>query len=180
MRLTLALLGALACACQSSSEPTPPPIVGPEPTPHVRRGIDADAPIPPMESLAFMVGRWEGTAFGGKVEETWGPSMKGTMLGSFRLVEKDGPSFYELMVIREIDGRPTLQVKHFYADLTPWETGKEAVDFPLLAVEGQTAWFDGLTWKRDGDHLLGYLSMSTNGRVSEVEFKLHLDPGIEE
>ena len=147
------------------------------PTPHVRRmeavrSLDSKLPDPPpLAALDFLVGRWEGEAFGGWVEESWGPAKAGSMLGSFRLVVDGQTSFYELMVIEAVEGRPTLRVKHFSPDLEPWEQGKNSVDFALIDVEGTTAWFDGLTLHRSADWLLGYLAMSQDGTISEVEFR---------
>ncbi len=167
MARAAAALCAVA-ACQApAGEATEPSEVRTGPTPHVRTMPTSATPAPPMESLEFLVGRWEGEAFGGWVEEAWGPVVGGTMLGTFRLVSEDAPSFYELLVLDEVDGRPTLHVKHFHPDLVPWEEGAESVDFPLIAVQGNTAWFDGLTMHQDGDRLIMYLAMKSKDELSE-------------
>lgn len=167
--MRLALFGLLlVAACQSpAGEPSEPPEVRTGSMPHVRSMPTSATPAPPMDSLAFLVGRWEGEAFGGWVEEAWGPNQGGTMLGTFRLVNEEGPGFYELLVLDELDGRPTLHVKHFQPDLTPWEEGAESVDFPLIAVQGTTAWFDGLTIHQDGDDLIMYLAMKGKDGMRE-------------
>ncbi len=156
-------------ACSSTPAPVEPPAVrGSAETPHLLELADDAAPAPGIESLDFLVGRWEGEAFGGWVEESWSPLKGGAMLGSFRLVKEDGPAFYELMLITEMEGRPHLRVKHFSADMSPWEEGAESVNFPLLEVEGQTAWFGGLTMHRVGDDHLVYLAMKgSKGAVTE-------------
>lgn len=44
----------------------------------------------------------------------------------------------------------TYRLRHFNADLTGWEDAKggKAVDFPLVAVEENAVFFDGLTLRR--------------------------------
>ena len=163
----------LVAACQGTGSPQAAPELGSAPTPHILRlGPKPELP-PPLEALDFLVGHWEGEAFGGWAEESWGPAKAGSMLGSFRLVHGDQTDFYELMVIEVVEGRPTLRVKHFGADLMPWEEGTESVNFPLIAVDGTTAWFDGLTLHRSGKEMLGYLALTNQGEVSEVTFHYH-------
>lgn len=128
-----------------------------------------------MADLDFLVGRFEGEAFGGWAEENWSPMRGGTMLGSFRLVKDDGPAFYELMILADVDGRPAIRVKHFGPGMEPWEEGADSENFPLLEVEGTTAWFGGATYHRVGDQLLIYLAMRrASGEVAEEVLRLRL------
>lgn len=144
------------------------------PTPHILKAEQAAAGEYSLEDLDFLVGHWEGEAFGGWAEESWGPAKGGSMLGSFRLVNGGKTVFYELLLLVERDGRPVMRVKHFNADMSPWEEGADSVDFHLLRAEGSTAWFGGLTLARVGERLVGYLAMSHDGEVSEVMFSYEL------
>ncbi|MFT7678717.1 MAG: hypothetical protein ACI8QC_002714 [Planctomycetota bacterium] len=168
--LTLASCTSLGSGPQVPSAPT----FNEGPTPHILRADPAPAGEYGLDDLAFLVGHWEGEAFGGWAEESWGPAKAGSMLGSFRLVTGDRTAFYELLLLVQRDGRPVMRVKHFAEDLTPWEEGADAVDFELIRVEGSTAWFGGLTLARAGSTLVGYLAMSQGGEVSEATFSYQL------
>jgi hypothetical protein len=168
------LLGALLLAACRSSAPlaVEPPVRGTAELPHILsldqhgEGIS----IPAIAELDFLVGRWEGEAFGSWAEENWAPARGGTMLGSFRLVKDGAPLFYELMVLAELEGRPQIRVKHFGPGMEPWEEGAESENFPLIDVEGTTAWFGGATYHRVGDELWIYLAMNggDDGSVEEL------------
>lgn len=181
--LVIGVIG-LAVACRStpmSDDDTgaEPPLRGKAATPHLLE-LDAGAPgverdTPSIGQLDFLVGRWEGEAFGGWVEENWAPMRGGTMLGSFRLVKEGSPAFYELMLVAEVDGRPALRVKHFGPGMEPWEEGAESENFPLLDVQGTTAWFGGATYHRVGNALEIFLAMTgQSGEVREERLRFRL------
>ena len=176
MRLVTALSAlAVVASCQTRpSSPAEPPRIGSAATPHVVEGTDPAAPAPTIEDLDFLVGRWEGEAFGGWVEENWSPAKGGSMVGHFRLVADGEPVFYELMLITEVEGQLAIRVKHFQPDMTPWEEGAESVNFPLVRVEGTTAWFGGLTIHRTGDMIRMYLAMNEAGEVKEEVLSFRL------
>lgn len=121
--LLSALLAApLLAACRSTALlPMDPAARGAAETPHiVSLGEHGEGTaVPAISELDFLVGRWEGEAFGGWAEENWAPARGGTMLGSFRLVKDDAPVFYELMVLVELEGRPQIRVKHFGPRMEP-------------------------------------------------------------
>ena len=128
-----------------------------------------NAPEANIQELNWMVGRWEGEGFGGTVEETWNPAIGGTMIGSFRLVTEKGPDFYELLVIMPEGESLAYKVKHFNPDLSGWEEKDDYVTFPLVRLNQDTAFFEGLTIIRDGDQLRHYLSFtSKEGAVQET------------
>lgn len=111
----------------------------------------ADSGTATVDDVAWLAGRWHGEAFGGTFEETWNPPSGGTMVGMFKLLHDGRPGMYELMRIAEIDGRVTLEVKHFSADFTAWEERDETVRFPLLEARDGYAAFDGLVFERQPD-----------------------------
>jgi hypothetical protein len=72
-------------------------------------------------------------------------------MGMFRQTSAEGGlRFYEFYSIQENAGSLVLKVKHFNPDLTGWEEKNDTVDFQLVAIEGTTAYFDGLTFARIG------------------------------
>lgn len=162
---------ALAASCASADSPRVLAPVEGGPTEHTRALDPGTSATGTVQDCAFLTGRWLGEAFGGQIEESWTPPLAGQMLGTFRLVQDGAPAFSEHMLIAEQKGRIVLRLKHFNADLTGWETKEEFVDFPLVAAETEdgVAWFDGLTFARDGDHLTIYLAMKTaDGAREEV------------
>ena len=75
------------------------------------------------------------------------------MVGYFRFVKDNKVVFYEIVTIVETNGTLAMRLKHFHADLKGWEEKDDMQEFKLVAVEGQTAYFDGLSMRRDGDTL---------------------------
>ncbi|MDG2449387.1 MAG: DUF6265 family protein [Saprospiraceae bacterium] len=104
-----------------------------------------------IEDVSWIEGQWKGKAFGGEVEEIWSAPDGGAMMGMFRLINDDQPTFYELMVIREINNSLILQLKHFHKDMKGWEEKDKTIDFPLIKMEKDKIWFDGLTFERISD-----------------------------
>ena len=95
-----------------------------------------------LESLSWMVGHWQGNAFGGTCEEVWSPASAGTMTGTFKLSVNDEVKFYELMVLSIIDSGPTLRLKHFNADMTGWEEKDKVITFAFKYLVWAYANFD--------------------------------------
>jgi hypothetical protein len=126
-----------------------------------------------IEDLAWMSGRWLGEGFGGIVEENWNPPIGGTMVATFRLVRDGNPNFYEICFLVPDGNSLAYQVKHFSPDLTAWEEKEEYESFRLIKVEGQTAWFDGLTVMLEGNALTYYLAMKQkDGSYEEASLSL--------
>lgn len=89
-----------------------------------------------VDSLAWMVGRWQAEAFGGLAEDVWAPPAAGQMVGLFRSYTAEGVKFYEIITLLPVDGRLTMRLKHFHSDLRGWEEKNQTVDFSLLDREG--------------------------------------------
>lgn len=100
---------------------------------------------PSLAALAFLVGHWRGEALGGIAEEVWLEPAGGAMVGTFRLIDGSGVSFYEIFTISEPD--LTLRLKHFHADLTGWEERDEVVTFSFVSAADGEAVFEGLTFR---------------------------------
>jgi len=124
--------------------------------------------------MAWLAGRWTGEGLGGVSEEIWSPPAGGAMIGVYRLLKEGKPLFYELLLLVEENGSLNLKLKHFNPDLTGWEEKGDFVDFPLVALEGSAAHFDGLTFERQPDGALHiYLLLrGKDGMVREELFRM--------
>jgi len=128
-------------------------------------------PDPGLESLAWMAGHWRGEALGGTAEDVWAPPAGGQMVGLFRSVRDGRVQFYEILTLLYVDGRLTLRLKHFDAELHGWEARDETVDFPLVDQRDDVWWFDGLTIERRGpDGMTIHVNISDDGRESVLPF----------
>ncbi|MGD8415223.1 MAG: DUF6265 family protein [Candidatus Latescibacterota bacterium] len=137
--------------------------------------LDAGAPRPTasIEDVAWLAGQWAGEGLGGSIEETWNAPSGGTMLGSFKLLHGDEPSIYELELLTEVEGTLQWRVKHFDSSFHAWEDKEEFVVFPLVKIERDAAYFDGLTVRRDsGDQLTIFLAMQSDGGLREEQITL--------
>lgn len=130
----------------------------------------ASRPAATIESVAWMAGSWKGKAFGGDFEEVWATPSAGTMAGLFKLIHNNKVTMYEFELIVEDEGSLSVQLKHFNADLSGWEHKDKFVSFPLVKLTDDAAYFDGLTYRRDGpDRLQVYVAILENGEVHEEE-----------
>jgi hypothetical protein len=136
----------------------------------VRTAEPGAAPPPAkIEQFAWLAGTWVGRGLGGEVDEAYSAPVAGAMIGYFRLVKDGKPVFYEMITLFEDAGSVLLRLKHFHPDLVGWEEKDKSVDFKLLAVEGQTAHFHGLTFKREGDVLLCALALRFKDGTRKIE-----------
>lgn len=132
----------------------------------------ASSPKATIPDAAWLSGRWVGEGFGAHVEEVMSPPAGNAMIGHFRMWNKDGPSFYEIVQVREEGGSLVYRVKHFNPDLKGWEEKDKTVDFPLVAVAPNALYFDGLTVKRTGPDELTHWVRIRAKDGSVVEEKL--------
>jgi len=127
-----------------------------------------------LEDVAWMVGSWEGEAFGGMVEEVWSTASAGTMMGMFKLVSGDAPSFYEFQLVVETEGTLELQLKHFHADFKGWEEKDDFISFPLVKLTESGAYFSGLTYLRQGpDKIQVFVALKQDGKTQEAGLLFH-------
>lgn len=134
----------------------------------------ANMPEASIEDMAWLAGRWLGDGFGGVIEETWNPPLGGTMVATFRLVSEGKPVFYEICLIEPEGSSLVYKVKHFNPGLTGWEEKDEYVTFPLVKLEPNTAYFDGLTMKLEGNTCQLYLAMEQkDGSHEEAALVYH-------
>jgi Domain of unknown function (DUF6265) len=132
----------------------------------------AKSPEATLADMAWLAGRWVGTALGGEAEEVWSPPKAGSMMGMYRLVRDGKPVFYEFQTLAEEGGSLVLRLKHFNPDLTGWEEKQKTVDFRLVAVGERIVQFEGMSFHRQGDaKLTVYLAIDgKDGTVHEEAF----------
>jgi len=136
----------------------------------------ASSPKATIEDVAWIAGHWRGEAFGGITEEIWSPPIGNAMVASFRLVVDDKVSFYEIETITEENGSLILRLKHFHGNLVGWEEKDETVDFPLVKVERNKAYFDGMTFEKVSDTELNVYVVieDQDGNKQEMKFPYKL------
>jgi hypothetical protein len=127
-----------------------------------------------IEQMGWLQGNWLGTGFGDLSEETWAPPRNGSMIGLFRQHGEGKPLFYELMLLRETeDGSLELRLKHFHPDIMGWEEKDKFLAFKLVALEEKAAYFNGLTYRLEGDKLSIFLALKEDdGKAEEFTFTL--------
>ena len=126
-----------------------------------------------LKDLVWLVGSWQGTAFDRQFEEVWNPASAGSMMGMWKLFDKDkNVDFYELMLIKEEGDGLVLLVKHFNADFTAWEEKDDFVKFRLVNLEEKAVHFSGLSfYQQNKDKIDGYIVMKHKDG-SKTEHKL--------
>ena len=126
---------------------------------------------PPAASLAdagWLVGSWAGTAFGQRFEQVWSPPSAGSMVGTFKLIDGDTVSFYEILLLTVDDGTLSLKVKHFDPDFSAWEEKEEFTQFRLVKLGDAELHFSGLSfYRRDDDNIDGYIVMRSGDEIRE-------------
>ncbi|MDO5977763.1 DUF6265 family protein [Flavivirga spongiicola] len=127
---------------------------------------------PKLENISWISGDWKGEAFGGQVEENWSKPSGGSMMATFKLINNNAVSFYEIEIIREVENTLILQLKHFNNDLKGWETKDETVDFPLKEITANKVTFEGMSFEKISDHEMNvYVDIhQKNGSIETVKF----------
>jgi len=132
----------------------------------------ATSPNATLADVSWISGNWKGEAFGGLTEENWSKPSGDSMMAAFKLIVNNKVEFYEIEIIRQIKESLILQLKHFKGDLKGWETKDETVDFPLVKIEKNKVYFDGMTFEKINDHEMNVyvLMRSKEGKTSELKF----------
>ena len=138
-----------------------------------RRAVAETPPPARVADLAWLAGTWEGEGITGPAREVYSAPMGGQMTGHFVQARGEGIFFFELMSIAETGASLEYRLKHFNADLTGWEERNEVRRFPLVAVEADAWYFDGLTIRRDGaDGMIGAVRIDNqDGTNHEAVFR---------
>lgn len=130
------------------------------------------SPKASLNDVSWITGHWTGEAFGGKAEEIWSEPMGESMMFVFRLVKDGKVSFYEIGHIQKLDQSLVLQLKHFDGNLRGWEERDETIDFKLVKLERNKAYFEGLTMERiNKDQMNVYVLIEQDGKTEEIVFE---------
>lgn len=132
-----------------------------------------ESPKADLNSVAWITGHWRGEVFGGIAEEIWSPPLGNSMMFSFKLVNDNTISFYEIGHIQQKDETLIMQLKHFHGNLKGWETKDETIDFKLVKIDNNTAYFEGLTFEKVDENAINVYVMVNNegGKAEEVAFE---------
>lgn len=140
----------------------------------VRSLGEGTSPPATLDQIAWLAGSWEGTGLGGESHESWLPPVHGQMAGVFHQSSEGELQFYEILQFVERDGSLVLRLKHFNRDLSGWEDNSagSAIEFPLVAIEDNAAYFSGLTYERVNEgHLQVHLRLHDDGETRIVTFE---------
>lgn len=136
----------------------------------------------PLEPLAFLSGRWVSEKGNDFQEETWSPVSRGSMLGTFRVVQSGKPVFYEFWVVEIDNDRAVLKLKHFNAGLAGWEDKDSSTKMPVVSSSKDDVVFaepDGsvsLHYHRAGATLTCIVHHVKNGKADDETFTLVRTP----
>lgn len=126
---------------------------------------------PKLENISWISGNWKSEAFGGLTEENWSKPSGGSMMATFKLINDGKVSFYEIIIIREVNKTLILQLKHFNNDLKGWETKDETIDFPLKEITANKVIFEGMTFEKVSDNEMNiYVDIEDKGKVETIKF----------
>jgi hypothetical protein len=142
----------------------------------------APNPNPAKRTLAditFLSGHWVEVTGRNLSEEIWTLPAGDSMTGVRRYVEEGRLRNLELLVIRQETGGPVLRFRHFDPDLAVREEKGMPLILPLVAVENQSARFEGpagggipppsLGYRRSGETLT--VTRTTGGKTEELRFR---------
>ncbi|MGI8705127.1 MAG: DUF6265 family protein [Sphingomicrobium sp.] len=131
------------------------------------------APTARLSDLAWLAGAWGGEGLTGPAREVYSPPLGGQIIGHFIQTRGKEIAFSEILSIAQVGDTLEYRLKHFNADLTGWEEKDEVSRFPLVAVEGDAFYFDGLTIRRAGpDGLVSAVRMeNSDGTSRDLVFR---------
>jgi hypothetical protein len=134
-------------------------------------------PSPPasLDQLAWLAGSWVGTGMGGQVTETYSAPLGGRITGHFAMADgKGGIAFTEIVDYVPLGRSLAYRVRHFDPDMTGWEDEtRKPVVFPLVAVEKDRWFFDGMTLERTGpDAMTMWVRIADGGASKDIPFRL--------
>ena len=140
---------------------------------------DSTSPPASIDQLSWLAGSWVGTGMGNDVAETYSAPLGGRITGHFAMEDgKGGVAFTEIVDYVPLRDSLAYRVRHFNPDMSGWEdrTGKPVI-FPLVAVEKDRWFFDGMTIERTGTNSLTmWVRITENGTTSEVPFRFTRTP----
>ncbi len=129
------------------------------------------SPKASINDVAWIAGYWKGKAFGGETEEIWSSPSGGSMMCMFKSIVGDKVKFYEFYAIIEENESLIIRLRHFHPDLKGWEEKDETVNFPLVKIEENRAYFAGFTFEKNSkDELNVYVMIGGKEKPEEYKF----------
>lgn len=124
-----------------------------------------------INDVAWISGYWQGEIWGGQSEEIWSAPLAGSMMASFKFAAEQQVKFYELITLFEQDGSLVLRLKHFSSELKGWEEKDQYMEFKLVKLEPQAAYFEGYTYRLvSPNELHVFVVIDDEGTQSETKF----------
>lgn len=138
-------------------------------TEHTFRLVDGDTrPTASLSAADWLVGSWKGTAFGQNFEQVWSPPSAGSMVGTFKLMDGENVSFYEILLLTVENDTLSLKVKHFNSDFSAWEDKADFIHFRLVKFDDDALHFSGLSfYRREDNNIDGYIVMRDGDKTRE-------------
>lgn len=132
---------------------------------------------PILKNVSWISGNWKGKAFGGDVEENWSEPSGDSMMATFKLINDNKVSFYEIEIIRQVKNTLILQLKHFNNDLKGWEAKDKTIDFPLKEITRNKVVFEGMTFEKISENEMNvYVDIhQKDGSIETVKFNYTKD-----
>jgi hypothetical protein len=126
------------------------------------------SPDATLKEMSWLTGNWKGTSPFGNCEEIWSEASAGTMPFSFKLQNENKVVFYEFGHIIQKDKSLQMQIRHFDANLKPWEADTPEI-FNLVKIENNRYYFDGITYEKINDNLM-YVYVFLEDSKEEIKF----------
>ena len=115
-----------------------------------------------LDKLAFLKGTWSGKVGDDWVEETWSAPHGDSIIGMFRWQSGGKTTMWEMLSIKEEEGKAVLRLRHFDGKFDPWKNEMGPVEaMPASEVSAGRALFVGAP---DG-----------KGGLKNVEYKVQGD-----
>jgi len=126
-----------------------------------------------LNALTFLRGAWSGKMGEDVVEETWSGAQGDSIIGMFRW-QAGGKqtTMWELLSIKEEEGKPVLRLRHFDAKFEPWKNELGPVDaMPATEVSTKRVLFVAPPDGKGGLKSVEYKSPKADVLEITVSFK---------
>ena len=129
----------------------------------------AAQPAVRIERVAWLTGCWEHRSGQRIVEEHWMPPRGHTMLSAGRTVQGEKLVEFEMVVIREQDGRLAYE-SHPSGQPPAVFLSRTVADSEVVFENLQHDFPQRIGYKRDGDSLSAWIEGPRNGQTQRLEF----------
>lgn len=145
-------------------------------------GVAAAAATVGIEELDWLAGAWVNEGSGARLEEWWSAPVGNSMVGHFRWIRGGELWITELLSITEEEGGVLFRLRHFSADMTPWEAEDDAFVYRLTDRAAGRAAFAALDPRAGrplrfifqalpADSLIVRIEAEEDGRPTAQEFR---------